>query len=360
MSGAFRIPVATALLPFALGTDTVHGEEPVLNGGLNAAFAAGELAGLHGIVVIHRGETLAEAFFEGADERWGEPLGNRTLDPDSLHDLRSVTKPIVGLLYGIALAEGKVPEVDQPLIAQFPEYTDLADQPGRRDILIRHALSMTMGTAWNEDLPYSDPRNSEIAMERAADRYRFVLDRPMVDAPGAAWRYNGGAVAIIGRLIADGTGMALDAYAREKLFRPLGITAFEWVKGADGVPSAASGLRLRIGDLARIGRMLNGNGRFDGRQVVPADWLERTFTPRATLGDGLRYGYLFWLAPWGQPPAWAAGFGNGGQRLTVQPAIDLTIVVFAGNYNDPDGWRLPVKLIEEHVVPAIEKRLGAQ
>ena len=341
-------------LGFFIATAAVAAEgDSTLNGRLKDAFDSGKLEGLHSTLVFHRGEILAEAYFPGKDQRWGEPLGERDHGPNTLHDLRSVTKSIVGLLYGIALAEGKVPPVDARLIAQFPEYTDLSVDPRRGAIRIGDALSMRMGTEWNEDLPYTDPRNSEIAMELSKDRYRFVLDRAMVAVPGQQWTYNGGAVAIIAKLISDGVGKPIDDYAKEKLFDPLDITYFEWVRGADDVPSAASGLRLRARDLAKIGQLLAQKGIYDGNQVVPEDWLTSSFTPRASLG-GIRYGYLWWLANWGDPPAWVAGFGNGGQRLTVQPEIDLVIVVFAGNYNEPEAWRLPVRIIENFVIPAVK------
>ena len=355
MLGLRRLCCAIAIVTFVAPCGA-FAKDRTLDEKLKAAFAAGELPGLHSVLVIHDGETVAEDYFPGLDERWGVSLGERTHGPDTLHDLRSVTKPIVGLLYGIALAEGKVPDVDEGLLAQFPEYAVLADDPQRKAILIRHALSMKMGTEWNEDLPYSDPNNSEIAMELAADRYRFVLDRPMVNEPGDYWVYNGGAVAVIAKLIADGVGMPIDEYAERKLFQPLGITEFEWVRGQDGVPSAASGLRLNIHDLVKIGQLILQNGEFNGQQVVPAAWLEASFTPRAQLDSGLRYGYFWWLAPWGEPPAWVAGFGNGGQRLTVQPEQNLVIAVFAGNYNQPDAWKLPVKIIEEFVVPALKAK----
>ncbi|MFX9054135.1 serine hydrolase, partial [Acinetobacter baumannii] len=87
------------------------------------------------------------------DEAWGRPLGEVAFGPETLHDLRSVTKSIVGLLYGIALDRGKVPAPDQPLMAQFPEYPDLAADPARRDLTIAHALTMTLGTEWDETLP---------------------------------------------------------------------------------------------------------------------------------------------------------------------------------------------------------------
>lgn len=320
---------------------------------LTSAFADGELPGLHSVLILQNGEVFAEAHFPGEDQRWGSPLGHRDHGPDTLHDLRSVTKSIVGLLYGIALGEGLVPGVDESLLAQFPEYQDLTEDPERREILIGHALSMQMGTEWDENLPYSDPRNSEIAMEMADDRYRYVLDRPIVHSPGQQWTYNGGATAIIAHLIAQGVGMPIDVYAREKLFAPLGISEFEWVAGADGVPSAASGLRLTVHDLAKIGQLIIHGGRHGDQQIVPATWLDAALAPQAEA-DPLRYGYFWWLAPQGDPPVWVAGFGNGGQRLSINRRLGLVVVILAGNYNQLNAWRLPVKVIEEFLVPALE------
>lgn len=330
-------------------------EDRTMEKQIDAAVADGSLAGLHGVLIHHKGEILAERYYEGEDENWGKPLGRRVMDKDTLHDLRSVTKSIVSLLYGIARGDGKVPALEESVIAQFPEYTDLQDDPERRKITIRDTLSMTMGTEWNEDLPYTDPKNSEIAMEMAADRYRYVLDRPMKDEPGTQWTYNGGATAVIGHLIAKGTGMSIDDYAREKLFAPLGIDHFEWARGADGVPSAASGLRMTIHDLAKIGRMMIDKGQWNGVEVVPADWVTQATTPHATPQAGIRYGLFWWLADQGDPPYWAAGFGNGGQRLFYNQRHDLVVTVFAGKYNNPEAWQLPVRIITEIVFPTLLK-----
>lgn len=223
---------------------------------LDAAFEAGELDGLHSVLVMHRGDILAERYYPGQDETIGQDLGIVEHGALGLHDLRSVTKSITSLLYGIALSEGKVPGLDESLVAQFPEYPDLVSDPDRQKIKVRHALTMTTGLEWNENLPYNDPRNSEIAMEMAKDRYRFVLDRKIVEEPGNSWNYNGGATAIIARLIYLGTGKTLDEYASERLFAPLGITEFTWMKGRDGEPMAASGLRLTLPDLGKIGTLV--------------------------------------------------------------------------------------------------------
>ena len=176
------------------------------------AFEAGQLPGLHGAIFDQGGDRLAEVYFKGEDESWGQPLGVVAHGPEVLHDCRSVTKSVVGLLYGIALDAGLVPAPDAPLLAQFPEYSDLVADPARAGITVGHALSMQMGLLWDESLPYSDPRNSEIAMELAEDRYRFVLEQPVVAPPGGDWTYSGGAVAVLAALIARGGGYAFGGF----------------------------------------------------------------------------------------------------------------------------------------------------
>ena len=248
-----NIFVIALLWPLLIGNASA---QESLSDRLQKGIDDGSLKGLHSVVSIADGELIASAYFEGEDERWGLPVGMKKHSPDTEHDLRSVTKSIVGLLYAIARDKGVVPDPSTSLYAQFPEYEDLTSDKGRQKIKIEHALTMTMGIAWNENLPYTDPNNSEIAMENASDRYRFILEQAITSEPGVQWSYSGGATAIVGKLIARGAGMSLDEFAKKYLFTPLGITKFTWVKGRDNEPSAASGLRMRAPDLAKIGQLI--------------------------------------------------------------------------------------------------------
>ena len=320
---------------------------------LDAGIRSGLLRGLHAVLVLQHGQLVLQRFYEGADENWGRPLGTVAFKPETLHDLRSVTKSIVGLLYGIALDRRLVPPPEAPLMAQFPEYPDLARDPQRQQLTIEHTLTMTLGLEWNEQIPYTDPANSEIAMERAPDRNRFILERPVVAAPGTRWIYGGAAPALLGRIIAKGTGKPLHAFAREALFEPMGIAAFEWSAGKDGVASAASGLRLTPGDLARIGELIRGKGVWNDRRIVSSAWIDASVHPAVETGDGLHYGRQWFIgdAPVaGVPQRWIGGFGNGGQRLWIMPGHGITAVILAGNYNAPDGWVFPTRVWREIIL----------
>ena len=320
------------------------------------------MSGLHALLISHRGELVFEHYGQGEDEAEGRaPLGTVAFGPEVPHDLRSVSKSVVGLAYGIALAAGKVPPTEAKLYEQFPEYSDLASQPGRDRLTIHHALSMTLGFEWDElSIPYGDPRNAENAMEAAPDRYRYILERPMAADPGAKWTYCGGATALLGRLIAKGTGEPLLAYCSRVLFQPMGFGPVAWAKGQDGEYRAASGLRLLPRDLLKIGELVRAGGLWNGDPIVPRDWLKRSLTPAITLEDGRRYGYHWYFGA--SAPAqsqrlerWVGGIGWGGQRLYLFPALDLVVAQNCGNYHKPgtEQRRVNDAIITEIVLPGV-------
>ena len=364
LAGAAVLPALRAARASAWQTASPQdaGFVPDLAARLDAGVRAGLLDGLHAVVVSRDDRLVLERYYPGADESLGVPLGRVTFGSTTLHDIRSVTKSIVGLLYGIALDRKLVPPPQAPLLEHFPEYPDLAADPARATLTVGNALTMTLGFAWNESRSYADPENSERAMEDAPDRDRYILSRPIVAAPGTKWIYCGGAVALLAALIARGSGMTLQDFARQALFEPLGITAVAWHAGRDGVAMAASGLRLRPRDLLRIGTLVLANGAWQGRQVVPRAWLDASFRPAiATAFAGIAYGRLWYLgeaaAPGRDGPhRWMAGFGNGGQRLWLMPDAGLAVAILCGNYNRPDQAVTPLRVWKEIVLGNL--RLG--
>lgn len=307
---------------------------------LLASFSAGS-ANFHGLVIERHGTVVAEAYRRGADKKIGS-LFSRTVDFDAnqRHDLRSISKSVTSLLWGIAEAQGKTPPLDTSVLALLPEARDLANA-GRATITLEQLFTMTSGLAWRES--YSNPlADDEFGLSWRSSQARYLFDRPMASAPGARFNYNGGSTAALAQILAARTGMPLPELARRYLFEPLGITDWEWVDDMRGRPLAYAGLRMRPRDLARIGRMILDHGRWNGRQIVPAAWLERSLQRRIDTGDGLRYGYQWWAgktAALGATHDWNAGFGNGGQRLFMTPGLDLVVVITAGDYGKPEIGR---------------------
>jgi CubicO group peptidase (beta-lactamase class C family) len=327
---------------------------------LEQLISSGRAWKLHGVVVARKGALVLERYDAGEDEVWGKPTGRVTFGPETLHDLRSVTKSILSLLYGIALARGKVPPPDQPLLDAFPDYAEVATDPRFKRLTVAHALTMTLGLDWNEDIPYQDSANSEIQMERAPDRYRFIFSRPFIADPGTRWIYGAAGTALIGRLIVKGTGQSLPDFAREALFDPIGIGATAWSNGVNDEPSPNSGLRMTPRDLARIGQLVLNRGKWDGRQVVPTDWLDKSLQSYVACDEFRRYGY-FWYSGDVQHATlpnhpimhWVGAFGYGGQRLFVLPGLDLVVAITAGNYADKNQGIPPIRLMREVVLASV-------
>ncbi len=318
---------------------------------------------VHAVLVEHDGRLVYEEYFSGKDEKWGVPLRDVTHSRDQRHDLRSITKSVVSALVGIAATSGAIRSLDAPLLDYFPEYQDL-QEPARRQITIRHALAMTSGLEWNETVPYNDPKNDEIAMGRARDPIRYVFARQITGAPGTAWRYNGGTTQVLGTIVQRATGRPLAEYAQSVLWGPLGVTDVEWLGNLAGLPSAASGLRLRPRDLAKFGSLYLHDGKYGDRQVIPAQWVRESTHRQITFpGQTDRgYGYLWWHTCYKTSSGaieTPTAVGNGLQRIFLLRAEKTVVTFLSGRYND-FSRNPPDALMREFIFPALPPAPAAQ
>jgi CubicO group peptidase (beta-lactamase class C family) len=314
---------------------------------------------VHSILVARHGALVFEHYRRGPDERWRTALPDAMHGPETKHDLRSITKSITGLLVGIALERKLIPCLDEPVFAYLPEYADLRT-PEKERIQLRHLLNLSAGLDWDENVPDSDPRHGEMRMWRSGDHLRTALEPPIVTAPGLDWNYSGGCTELLGAVLRKATGKPIDEFAREALFEPLQITDVEWARHADNSPSASGGLRMRSRDLAKLGQLVVARrGLWQGRQIMPAQWIDDSVAPQIGAADRLYfYGYQWWLGrslSAGKEITWAAGIGLGGQRLYVIPSLELSVVVTAGHYaDDIQGW-LPLVVLNRYVLPAVRR-----
>lgn len=312
---------------------------------------------IHAVVVARRGKLVMERYFTGADERWGTQLGDVKHAPDVMHDLRSISKSVVALTVGIALGDGNFPALDSPVFDAFPEFATLAT-PEKRKITFRQLLTMSSGFAWDETIPYSNPANSELRLINSANPVRYVLEQPLAAAPSEIYNYNGGNTTLLAAVVAKLTGKGIEDYAREKLFAPLGITASEWVRmPASGEAAAASGLRLRPRDTAKLGQLMLTDGQWNGRQILPMGWAADSVKPRINGAGVYFYGYQWWLGRSllaGREVDWIAGFGWGGQRLFIVPTLDLVVFVNSGHYRDGLQNLIPAAILNQLVLPAVK------
>ena len=292
-------------------------------------------ANVHAVLVARGGKLVFERYFRGSDEIYGRPVGKVAFGPDTLNNVKSVSKSVASLVYGIAIDRGLIGSVDEPVFSFFPELSDLRT-PEKERLRLSHLLTMSLGLKWVEAVPDNEGNNDEERMHMAPDPCRYVLGLPVTAPAGQEFFYNTGALTLVSAIIRKATGRPLDEFARETLFEPLGITGFEWSR-VRGDSDAGGGLRLRPRDMAKIGRLVLAGGRWNDRQVVSKAWVDASMKPRLGATSGFFYGYLWWLGRslyQEREIHWAAALGRGGQSIRIVPELDLVVAVTAGYYQD--------------------------
>ncbi len=305
---------------------------------------------LHGMVIERRGRLVAERYRNGQDKGVYSLFSRDTsFDATVAHDTRSISKSVLSLLLGVAIAQGKIASVTAPVLDFYPESADLAT-PERKAITLQHLLTMTSGLDWSESggIP-----NDETRLFWKSSHARYLLERPSVAVLGSVFNYNSGGTAVLADILMRATKMPLRDFARINLFEPLGITDWEWVGDVHGRPLAFTGLRLRPRDMLKIARLVADRGQWQGRQVVPVEWIGASMQPRVSADfGGLKYGYQWWMGSvdWqGKKLRWSGGFGNGAQRIFVVPDLDMTVAITAGAYDNAQAASYVNALLQEVV-----------
>jgi len=263
---------------------------------------------------------------------WWHPYYHR----GDLHSMQSVSKTVTSVVIGVAVSRHEFPPIDTPIMQYFSD-RQVANLDGRKQrITIRHLLTMTSGLSWKEiEVPYNHPENSCSLMEASADWVQYAIDVSVADEPGSRFNYNSGATILLAYIFHKATGQDIEEYAAKNLFAPLGILRYHWKRTPWGLVDTEGGLYLESHDLAKIGYLFHRNGVWDGKNIIGPDWIKMSLAPASTgtWRPGVKYGFSWWLLPYGKddPRLAFAGEGLGGQRLIVLPEYDLVIVVTAWN-----------------------------
>jgi CubicO group peptidase (beta-lactamase class C family) len=304
-----------------VGTLAGTGLDPELLATMVTKIVDGTYPNIHSVVIIKEGKLVFEEYFY----EYGR---------ESLHALRSASKSIISALTGQALAQGLLQGLHVPVVGFFPEYTLQHNSPLKQAITVQDLLTNQSGL----DCDIADPKSvgSETAMDESPDWVKYNLDLPMREAPGTVGRYNSGNPITLGRIVEKQAQLPLPDYARQHLFAPLGIKHFDWrFKPDSSSVDTYCQVSLRPRDMAKFGLLYLNQGRWQGRQVVPADWVAASLTKHSVI-QGVDYGYLWWLKyldAQGTRYNGAMAQGNGGQRISVWPQQHLVVVVTGGNYN---------------------------
>jgi CubicO group peptidase (beta-lactamase class C family) len=323
----------TAAAPAPAPAATVGMDSALLEAALERAAT---LPRLRTLIVVRHGETQAERHFRGP-----------ALDAPA--NVKSVSKSVLSALVGIAIEQGHLEGVHQPVAPFFDGYLTPDDDPRKRHITIGHLLSMQSGLERTSGANYGRWVSS-------SNWVRYAITRPMVAEPGETRLYSTGNSHLLSAIVTRATGGSTLAFGRQHLAEPLGIRLPPWPADPQGIYFGGNEMRLTPRAMVRFGELYRNGGRHEGRQIVPEAWVRQSLEPRASsrwTGDGYGYGW-FLTRVRGHEMFYAWGYG--GQFIFVIPALELTVVTTS----DPDvarereHTREVRRLLAEQIVPAAE------
>ena len=297
---------------------------------------------LHSLLVSQDGELVLERYFNGKDA-------------SDIANVKSVSKSIVSALVGIAIEEGYIQSLRQPIADYFGErLAEPADAP-KRAITIEHLLTMQSGLETTSNRNYG-------AWVVSPDWVEFALRQPLERPPGTRMVYSTGNTHLLSAILTQATGRSTLEYARDVLAEPLGFRLAPWPRGPRGIYFGGNDMELTPRQMAAFGELYLNDGRANGQQIVPEAWVEASLRPHAesTRERDRYYGYGWWIRESSglrTPYAW----GYGGQFIILVPELDAVVV--ATSASTPDTERRSHRsrlhrIIERQVIEPLAAAAG--
>jgi CubicO group peptidase (beta-lactamase class C family) len=330
------------------------GLDPSRLAALEAAIQAGEFKKIGSVLVARHGQLVYEKYFEG--------------DASTLRDTRSATKTIAGMLVGLAIQDKKLSGTDMRVLDLLPEHRRKLQNPDPRKEQITVEDLMTMSSPLECDDWNDASRGNEERMYLIEDWAQFILDLPLRgrmrvgEAPeslpkyGRNFSYCTGGVFVLSEILSKTTGLRTDKYAEQRLFGPLGIANANWVYSPLNIPQTGGGLRLSSLDLLKLVQLFLNGGTWNGKRIIPEDWVKRSITPHAQINDRQEYGYLWWLQSFkGGDTSYPAFFmsGNGGNKVVGFPGLDMAVVITSTNYGTRGMHEQTERLLSDYILAAL-------
>ncbi|WP_332826008.1 serine hydrolase domain-containing protein [Ramlibacter sp.] len=280
---------------------------------------AGRLTDIQSLVVVLGGRVAYEFYRDGK--------------PDTLRNVQSVEKSALSALYGIALAQGRIASLDQPVVELMPEWRDLNADPRAAAITLRHLLTFTAGFEVN------DPRGITGRGMPPAQAWA----RPLAAPAGERFAYDNPVIGMLVAILEKATGMPGQDYARQQL-AALEIADFAYDRG----------LNMRTLDMAKLGQLFLQDGMWDGKQLLPAAYAQASTTAQSKGGSpaNLPYGQLWWSVS----PAIFMASGYAGQLIWVHRPLQAVVAITSTVSNESQQRGHSVQLVRNALYAAIERR----
>lgn len=321
------------------------------------AIRSNEFKNIGSILVARHGKLVFEEYFEGS----------RT----TLRNTRSATKSVTGILIGIAIDKGFLSGVDAPVMSFFPDKQPVKNPDPRKDkITVEDLLTMSSLLECDDNNQFSS--GNEERMYLTEDYVKFTLDLPIKGFPawetppqespyGRSFCYCTAGTAALGGIIERATEMKVPEFADKYLFGPLGIIRAKWQPTPSGLVMTGGGLELSSQDFLKLGQLFLNGGSWKGNQIVSKDWVEKSTRPHAQVPStdyvkDTEYGYLWWLKPFHANGKAFPSFnmlGNGGNKISVFPGLDMVTVLTSTNYNNRGAHEQTDRLLSDYILSAV-------
>lgn len=295
-----------------------------------------EIGTVHSLMV-QQGDSLLYEEFRGRMSR------------DRPTNIKSASKSILSLLIGIAIEEGYIESVDQPIGQFFPDYFEANPDPAKESITIKDLLTMRSGLETTSFHNYG-----RWVLNR--NWVRFTLSRPMEDEPGGRMIYSTGSSHLLSVILTRASGMNTRAFANQYLFRPMNIRVGGWDRDPQGYFFGGNNMALSPEALLKTGRLMLDLGEYNGKQLVPKEWiLDSVKIYTRSNFNNYNYGYMWWRKEVGGHEVVFA-WGNGGQYILMLPELDAVVSITSDVEQGETSrryQRMIFNYVEEVVIPVL-------
>lgn len=308
MRNILQLILFVLFLPVVVNADELISNPGEFNSNfIDAHEVALRLPRLHSLLISHRGELVFEEYYNGADPR--RPA-----------NMKSASKSVISALIGIAIDEGHIKSVEDPITKYFPEYIFNQTNPDKQLITIENLLTMQSGLETTSNRNYGKWVLSENWVE-------FVLNQPLVAKPGTRMLYSTGSTHLLSAILTRASGINTKEFAQKHLASQLGYSMSYWSRDPQGIYFGGNDMEMTPRQMLAFGELYLNKGVHEGRQIIPTDWVKQSYRPHvlSPRGQGRYYGYGWWLrdlAGMLVPVAW----GYGGQLIFVVEPLDLVVV----------------------------------
>lgn len=303
---------------------------------------------INSMLIVRHGYIILDETFSGS-----QSVGN----------LKSTTKSFTSALVGIAIDQGYIDSVNQTVLELFPD-REIANLDARKQAMtIEDLLTMRAGLDWpsgpcwwldgKECADYTTQK-----MLEDEDSLQFILDQPMASEPGTTFVYLSGASHLLSAIISETTGMNALNFAKQNLFKPLGIQNFSWQDDGEGINMGWTDIAMDPYDMAKFGFLYLNEGQWDGEQVISAEWVRASRRPHAVTINKIQpnYGYQWWVNP---ELGYYDASGSGGYYIIVVPEQDMVVVFksnsLLGDFGEGKWWEgTPEELFRVFILPAVK------